>query len=230
MDLIETGLSNPIQHWYYAHKFSAIKSILNSSLYDEKKLIDVGAGSALFSLRFLLEFPKLKVVAIDTNYDFVETKMPNNRITYKNSGTGVSGDLYLFTDVLEHVLDDVGMLGAYVRHAPSGSKFVITVPAFMSLWSGHDVYLKHFRRYRKNEIENVIELAGLKITQSRYLFTSLFPIAWLMRRFRASKSEVSQMKDHGKLLNWVALQVLKLDQVMSKFLPFGVSVIVLAEK
>jgi hypothetical protein len=172
----------------------------------------------------------LKVVAIDTSYDFVETKMPNNGITYKKSGTGVSGDLYLFTDVLEHVLNDVGMLGDYVRHAPSGSIFVITVPAFMSLWSGHDVYLKHFRRYRKNEIENVIELAGLKITQSRYLFTPLFPIAWLMRVFPTSKSEVSQMRDHGKLLNWVALQVLKLDQIMSKFLPFGVSVIVLAEK
>ena len=29
MDLIETQLKDPIKHWYYRHKFSAIKREIN---------------------------------------------------------------------------------------------------------------------------------------------------------------------------------------------------------
>ena len=88
-------------------------------------------------------------MAIDTGYDFVERTGPDNGISYRNNGLNISGDLYLFTDVLEHVPDDVEMLKKYVGDAAPNSKFVITVPAFTTLWSGHDLYLKHYRRYRK---------------------------------------------------------------------------------
>ena len=47
---------------------------------------------------------------------------------------------------------------ALVRHyaakVPSGAHFLVTVPAFRFLWSGHDVFLEHKRRYRLSEIES----------------------------------------------------------------------------
>ena len=230
MDLIEDALTDPISHWYYAHKFNYIKKYIGGELAKASQLVDVGAGSALFSLELMGSAPHLKVWAIDTGYSQSKRSDPDRRITYLKSGSDVSGEIYLFTDVLEHVPDDVEMLAEYVDLAPINSKFIITVPAFMSLWSGHDVFLRHFRRYRRKEIDLVAARSGLKVLKSQYLYSSLFPLAWIIRHLPNAKNETSQMKNNGKLVNTILLSILKLDLVFSKVLPFGISVIVLAEK
>ena len=46
------------------------------------------------------------------------------------------------------VEDDVGLMREYVdKVAPGTTRFIVTVLAFMWLWSGHDVFLEHVRRY-----------------------------------------------------------------------------------
>jgi hypothetical protein len=55
--------------------------------------------------------------------------------------------LVTMTDVLEHVRDDRSLLADVVQACPSGTWFILTVPADMSLWSDHDVVLGHYRRY-----------------------------------------------------------------------------------
>ena len=230
MDLIEGNLINPIKHWYYAHKFRMICKFIQNQITTASQLMDVGAGSALFSLELLKIMPKLKVTAVDTGYKLPKVLDTENRITYLQDCKGVEAEIYLFNDVLEHVPNDVEMLSEYVSSAPVSSKFVITVPAFMSLWSGHDVFLKHFRRYKRPEINRVIELSGLKVLKSQYLYAPLFPLAWMVRKLPQSQKVTSQMKDHGKTINNAMLFVLKLDLLLSKILPFGISIIVLAEK
>lgn len=56
-------------------------------------------------------------------------------------------DLFMLTDVLEHVDDDRRLLAGLVERATPGSHLMITVPADPSLWSHHDVTLGHRRRY-----------------------------------------------------------------------------------
>jgi hypothetical protein len=230
MDLLEGNLVNPIKHWYYKHKFRVIHDLIKDEISTAKLLADVGAGSALFSLELIKSFPKLKVIAIDTGY--VQSKVVDieNRITYLQAGQGINAEIYLFNDVLEHVPNDVEMLSEYVSSAPIGSKFLITVPAFMSLWSGHDVFLKHFRRYKRQEINKVIELSGLAVIKSQYLYAPLFPVAWIVRKLPKSQRVTSQLKNHGKTINAAMLLFLRLDQLFSKVMPFGISIIVLGEK
>jgi hypothetical protein len=230
MDLLEGNLVNPIKHWYYKHKFRVIHDLIRDEISTAKLLVDVGAGSALFSLELTKSSPKLKVIAVDTGYEHSKVVDVENRITYLQAGQGISADIYLFNDVLEHVPNDVEMLSEYVSSAPIGSKFLITVPAFMSLWSGHDVFLKHFRRYKRQEINKVIELSGLAVLKSQYLYAPLFPVAWIVRKLPKSQRVTSQMKDHGKTINTAMLLFLRLDQLFSKVMPFGISIIVLGEK
>jgi hypothetical protein len=230
MDLIESNFAYPLEHWYYAHKFNSIKKLIKSDVQGRKTLIDVGAGSALFSLELLRTVPDLVVIAIDTGYANLESIDLSGKITYKQNGSGVSGDLYLFTDVLEHVINDVVFLSDYVRGAPVGSKFAITVPAFMSLWSGHDVFLKHYRRYRRKELVEVVNASGLEVRTVRYLYVVLFPIAWIIRKLPRSREYSSQMKDHGVIVNCLAKSILKVDGFFAKFIPFGISLLVVAEK
>ena len=230
MDLIETQLKDPIKHWYYRHKFSAIKTSISRDVQNAKVLVDVGAGSALFSHEILKSAHYLTCLAIDTGYTTPRLEDPQNRITYLQSDYRVSGDIYLFTDVLEHVSNDVGLLKAYVDTAPSGALFVITVPAFMSLWSGHDVFLKHVTRYRKESLSDCVINAGLTVESMRYLYVPLFPLVWFIRKLNVSKKSKSQMRDHGRMLNAAANFILKFDSLLARFNLFGMSIILSARK
>lgn len=230
MDLIETQLKDPIKHWYYKHKFSAIEKSISGDVQNATVLVDVGAGSALFSHEILKSVHHLTCLAIDTGYTTPRLEDPQNRITYLQGEYRVKGDIYLFTDVLEHVPNDVDFLKAYVDSAPGGALFVITVPAFMSLWSGHDVFLKHVTRYRKESLSDCVISAGLTIESMRYLYVPLFPLVWFIRKLNVSKKSKSQMRDYGRILNAAAIFILKIDSTLARLNLFGMSIILSARK
>ena len=69
-------------------------------------------------------------------------------------------DLVHLMDVIEHVEDDVGLVREYVDKVAPGTRFIVTVPAFMWLWSGQDVLFEHFRRYTLAGIERVLRAVG----------------------------------------------------------------------
>ena len=69
-------------------------------------------------------------------------------------------DLLLYMDVLEHVDDDLGLLTAYLDQLERGGRVLITVPAFDFLWSNHDIFLEHKRRYTLKQVEALNGLAS----------------------------------------------------------------------
>ena len=105
-------------------------------------------------------------------------------------------------DVLEHVDDDRGLVRLYAGKVPAGAHFLVTVPAFKALWSGHDVFLEHKRRYRLPEIEAVMRDAGLEIVHGAYYFGFIFPLAASVRLLRrGAPVPRSSLKKHGRLIN-----------------------------
>lgn len=187
MDLKEIGDADPQTHWYYQSKLVAIRRAVEKWSPERSQIVDVGAGSGFFSREIARFDLDETVVCVDPNYaqDWDEEQ---GRLRFVRSGDGVTGDTYLFVDVLEHVPDDVALLRQYVASSSPGSTFYITVPAFMSLWSGHDVFLEHYRRYRLSEVVRVAQAAGLQVLHHRYLFGSVFPPAWLVRKLRRRQS------------------------------------------
>jgi hypothetical protein len=229
LDLTEDNLDNPIEHWYYSYKFSAILKALGSRHTLAVRLVDVGAGSALFSRELARRNPKLMVTAIDINY--TESELLDHTENFKRTSkfTDEIGEIYLMNDVLEHIEDDRLFLKSITDSAPNEALFVFTVPAMMSLWSGHDVYLKHFRRYTKKELNMVISSSGLSISDSYYMFGTLYPLALLIRRLGKQKIK-SQLKPHANLTNSVIKNFLTIDHLIGHKLPFGVSLICVATK
>lgn len=227
MDLIESGVRDPIKHWYYKHKFWFIK---NSSLWkikSENSLADIGAGSALFSRELLQKGLVNKVVAVDTGY--LKESEIRDGITYLRSVNCSGFSHFLLTDVLEHVENDDDFLSRVVAQADIDSAFIITVPALMSLWSGHDVYLKHFRRYNKVQLRCLIEDSGLYVKSIRYTYSTVFLAALLQRKILAKKSINSQMKENS-LFTRLFMQIALIPDRWISFLPFGVSLFVEATK
>lgn len=91
---------------------------------------------------------------------------------------------------------------------PYGARFLISVPAFQFLWSSHDVFLEHRRRYRLNQIEDVVRQAGLTVKHSSYYFGAVFPIAASIRLVRkwlhiGNQQPRSQLSRHSALVNGI---------------------------
>jgi hypothetical protein len=110
----------------------------------------------------------------------------------------------------------------------------MTVPAFRFLWSGHDEFLEHKRRYTLAQLETVARDAGLTVQQGAYYFGLVFPIAATLRLLPKGAQPSpprSQLKRHHPLVNTL------LKSLCSIELPFmnanrlaGLTVFVLAQK
>jgi hypothetical protein len=82
------------------------------------------------------------------------------------------------------------------------------VPAFRFLWSGHDVFLEHKRRYRLGEVESTMRDAGLQVVRGAYYFGFVFPLAAAVRLATRNMTQPrSGLKKHGALTNGILTTV-----------------------
>jgi len=137
-------------------------------------ILDIGCGDLYVSKNVADYFSGSSIVSVDTAYENVFNL---GRIQAVNSLDKVPCRIYsliLLLDVLEHVEDDMGFLQNLVNQYSSPETFfLITVPLHPFLFSEHDIYLRHKRRYSYSELLFKIQGAGLKIVDSGNLFSSL---------------------------------------------------------
>jgi 2-polyprenyl-3-methyl-5-hydroxy-6-metoxy-1,4-benzoquinol methylase len=226
MDLKELDLVDPSTHWYYQAKLAGIRYMVHHHLFDGMRITDVGAGSGFFSIALAEGLGSPSVTCVDPHYPEERTER-NGSLRFVRSLDKPIGDLYLFIDVLEHVDDDLSLLRQYVDFAPTGSVVVISVPAFQSLWSAHDVFLEHRRRYRMRAVKRLAEESGIEVTDARYLFGSIFPIAWSIRRMRRLKEPRSDMKAASPVVNKLLKRLLTVEHRLVTNRIFGLSIVVM---
>lgn len=77
-------------------------------------------------------------------------------------------DTVVLLNVLEHIDDDRGALGAIADGLDTGGHLVLWVPAFPLLLGSFDRSIGHHRRYRRRPLEAVVRSAGLDVVQARY--------------------------------------------------------------
>ena len=164
-----------------------------NSLNRPVTVIDFGAGSGFFALELLEKYPDKieEVLLIDINYNADELNDTSNKRVRKlhKIPSGIDYCIVLMMDVLEHIEDDAGILSEIVDSVGPNSHYFITVPAFMSLWSGHDVYLGHFRRYTRKMLNELLDSSSCKVEASYYIYGMLFPLVWMVRKIKSSGNE-----------------------------------------
>lgn len=228
MDLKELTLVNPQTNWYYRSKLHAIKRMFDKHAIQPTKIVDVGAGSGFFGKSIRDSYLNSHLECVDTNYS--NDSIDIDGTVYKNNSKGVTGDTYIFIDVLEHVDDDIGLVNEYLENAATGTNVIITVPAFMSLWSGHDVFLEHKRRYTKKELIDLCDNLKLQKLESRYLFSSIFPLAYLIRKVSRNNSSQSNMKESIRPVNFLLRSICTIEHHFVRNPFFGLSVYIVARK
>jgi hypothetical protein len=155
--------------------------------------LDVGAGDAWFARQLRAVVPDgARVACWDVNYgdarppvdadddrtaDGAAPGGPGPALEFSaQRPTGVFEGVLLL-DVMEHVEDDVGFLRDVVAHSLApGGWVLVSVPAYQSLFSDHDRFLRHERRYSPGAIRAAVQGAGLRVQSRGGLFHSLLPV------------------------------------------------------
>jgi len=219
-------------HWYYVAKGKAMLQLLGGRRMSS--VLDVGAGSGIFSRQLLDTGLCTSATCVDPFYaEEREENYTGKKIRFVRNVDNVTQPLVLMMDVLEHVDDDVALLSRYVQMMPSGGRVLITVPAFRFLWSGHDVFLEHRRRYTAKMLAQTVEKSGLKITRIRYFFGLLFPAVAAIRMLRPPATEPkSDLKVYPQWLNSALIAIHDLERIV--LFPWnkiaGLSVFCICEK
>lgn len=238
MDLKEEQAigGDPAGHWYYISKGRAIKQLLGDAPVET--LLDVGAGSGVFSQMLVEEGRAARAICVDPNYDdaFI-VRHATDRIDFVRAIGAADPDVVLMIDVIEHVDDDVALIADYVARVRPGARFLISVPAFQFLWSSHDVFLEHRRRYTLKTLEAAVRGAGLEPVDLQYFFGLMFPAVAAARAvdrvFASGRApQASQLKPAPAWLNaaLVAVHDLERAALFGVNRLAGVSAFCLAEK
>jgi SAM-dependent methyltransferase len=236
MDLKEAGLLDGDQgsHWYYASKARALQRCLMGQ--DPRRILDVGAGSGFFSRTLLQHTQATSAICVDPGYerDWSETAA-GKPIAFRRSSGPDAADLVLLMDVLEHVDDDVGLVRSYAERVDTGTRFIVSVPAFSWLWGRHDEFLEHRRRYTLTQVLRVLTDAGLSPVAGFYFFAALFPAAAVQRLWQhllpSSRGPGSDLRRHHAITNSMLTGICYAESAVARYnRAFGLTAFSVAEK
>ena len=215
------------RHFWEIARLEFIKKLIFRTVNSPKTVIDIGCGDS-FVLKSLAElFPETGFAGIDSALTdemiktlTVQANFPSNIILDRKLDLCQENkaDLILLLDVLEHIEDDKKFLCDLHDLLHQNSRIIITVPAFQSLFTDHDRYLKHYRRYNRKELQQLLENTGFKIIHSGYIFCSLLPFRILQKLSGAKSAEKDNLRAGNKFINTLIAGILKTDAAVSFWL------------
>jgi SAM-dependent methyltransferase len=231
------------EHWWFCARAEILMSHIRRVFANRTDLTILNVGAATgYSSELLQQFGTVTSVEFDKDcYEFtrdvvkipiqqgsiLELDFPDNTF-----------DLVCAFDVIEHVEDDRLAVSEMRRVAKSGGVMFVSVPAFMFLWSEHDVVNHHFRRYTRKILRGLFSEYDAPIFHSYFNFWLFFPIAGvriIMRLF--TKKHLAKPEDaqsdfdnfkSGGLVNALLRNVFLSENLFLKrfiSLPVGVSIL-----
>jgi SAM-dependent methyltransferase len=228
------------KHWWFVTKKEIVLDTINIYLRKsgDIKVLDIGCGSGLM-LNALENIGQpfgmdMSDEAINFSKEIfrgrVEKGILPDQIPYEEDFF----DLITALDVIEHVDRDIDSLKAIRSRLVSGGKAVITVPAYMFLWSSFDELNEHKRRYTLSELNSKLVQAGFTVEKISYFNTLLFPAVFVVRMLNnlLKRDGASDVDMPSRPLNYILEKIFGIEKYLLRFvrLPFGVSVLAVVRK
>jgi SAM-dependent methyltransferase len=236
MDLKEVGQLGSSQdtHWYYASKARALLQSLKGRA--PRQVLDVGAGTGFFAKMLLRDTPAASATCLDPGYPEEWSEVCYDKpIAFRRTGAVGEADVVLMMDVIEHVDDDVALVTEFARQARPRTRFVVSVPAFQWMWSPHDDFLEHRRRYTLHGARGVLSAAGLTPVGGFYFFGAVFPAVAAQRLWHRQRSGAeapkSDLRSHHPWTNSLLKGICLAESTVARHnRAFGLTAFAVAEK
>ncbi len=143
-------------------------------------------------------------------------------------------DLVAATDVIEHVEAEQAALGELSRVAAPGAAMLLTVPAYMWLWSEEDDNLHHKRRYTRPRLRQAVERCGWTTEIATYFNSILLPPIALAKRLpQRAADRKADLERTPSALNGPLAMPMRVEAALIRRgakLPAGVSVGIVCRK
>jgi SAM-dependent methyltransferase len=183
---VQAMLDNEDRHWWYRGRRRIVQRELERlPVPAGAHVLDAGCGSG----RLLDELVRYgwHVSGLDMNPDSVEIARGRGHADVQQGVVEAlpwedeTFDLVTSLDVVEHTADDRVSLRELRRVVRTGGRLLITVPAYQALWSSHDVFNRHYRRYDRKMMRAAAAEVGLTIERMTYFNSLLLPPAAAVR-------------------------------------------------
>jgi 2-polyprenyl-3-methyl-5-hydroxy-6-metoxy-1,4-benzoquinol methylase len=220
--------------FWFKHRNNVISYFAKKYLNKDHPFLDIGGGNGFVTRR--LQDEGFDAILIEPGISGIlnaKKRGIKNLINAKVDDLSINHTIVnigLF-DVIEHIENDHDFLKMLYDKVPSGSKVMITVPAFMSLWSKIDEESGHYRRYTKEQLEELIQNAGFNTVHSSYFFAPLYP---LMRIFgRKEAKDTKSEHEPGDIISFAIRMILFIELSILKIVKIktlGTSAILIITK
>lgn len=240
------------RHAWFAGRTRAVQKYLDLEVGaarpgSDRNILDVGSGAGNMA-HHLAHYGR--VIGLDYNSRPLAVAAQRGLEAVQGFGDQLpfasdSFDLVALLDTVEHVPDELGMMSECGRVLKPGGKLIVTVPAFMWLWSYNDEINNHQRRYTAHGLQQKLALCGLTVTRMTYTSFFLFPMVAAIRLLRPHEPNLEsphltededvyqvEMEPIPEPINTALHGVGLLEaQLLERFsLPLGLGIMCIAEK
>ena len=178
-------LDHEDRHWWYRGRRRIVQNELaRLTVPPDARVLDAGCGSG----RLLDELTAYgSVSGLDMNPDSVEVARGRGHADVQEGAVeslpweDETFDLITCLDVVEHTADDRVSMRELRRVLVPGGRLLITVPAYQALWSSHDVFNRHYRRYDRRTMRALASDTDMTIERMTYFNSLLLPPAAVVR-------------------------------------------------
>lgn len=180
-----------LDHFWIRRRFEVLRR-LAPGLAAAGPLAEIGCGNGLVQRQFEDQLGR-EIDGFDLN-DYALRRNVSRRsrvvccdVRERRPELAAAYDGIVLFDVLEHIEDEDGFLGAVVHMLDEGGRIYLNVPAFMGLFSLYDEAAGHLRRYDHAMLAATARRSRLALTRWTYWGWPMTPLLWL-RRLRLARS------------------------------------------
>ncbi len=159
-------------------------------------VLEIGAGIGNLSALFIHKTP---ITLSDLENEFVNILKDKfnheKKVLVKKFDISISPDSSMIkkyntvisVNVLEHIEDDLKALKNLKKTLKKKGKIILLVPAKKKAYSKLDKELGHFKRYEKEELSQLLTLAGFKVEKIHF-FNMVGLLTWITRNYLTSQN------------------------------------------
>jgi len=237
MEILEyKNLLNSEKAWFNQGRLKLFNHFIKKLSKKNLSILEIGCGMGT-NVEMLSKYGYVDgVEPAEIAISNCKKRFPNNKFFKKNIEeleNKKKYDLICLFDVLEHIDDDLQALNTISDLLEDNGDILISVPAYMFMWSSHDESIHHYRRYTSTGIQEIVKKTNLYLQRSTYFNTLLFPIAFVERKIVRNKfNKEYNAKNLPKLIDFVFKMILFFEVFLINLfrLPFGLTIMVHLKK